>query len=114
MDECRVLDTSFQCETNLVRSRTCEAGQRLALPDGAFDHEVEPLAGPLYQSTAGKGFRQPAVPWVLLVDDVIRIDTGGKSARADNFQPPGELAKKYGAAKTVVAVGNGVEQRLAD
>ncbi len=53
-NECRILNVPREGEPDFMRRRTRKTGQRFAVPDSAFHHEIHALAGTLDQAAFGE------------------------------------------------------------
>jgi len=74
------------------------------MPDGRFDHQIQPLARTLNQSALRQRFGKTAITgfcWSMIFSAVI---PGGNSTRADDFKAARKLADEHRAAEPVVPV----------
>ena len=90
-----------------------EVGPGLALLDALLKHQVHALAGTLDQAAAVDRVGDPPVARLLPIQDILDRHSLGQAAGADDLQTAGELAHEYGRARAVVAVADGVQDRLA-
>jgi hypothetical protein len=91
-----------------------EVREPLSFPDAGFEDPVGALPGPLHQAALPESVGDAPVPRKLAVQDILRGDPLGESARAHDFDPTGELAHEDRAGMAVVPVSNGIEDRLSD
>src|SRR3989344_1969244 len=84
------------------------------MTDSRLEHQIHSLARAFNQTTSAQGLGKPSVTRILLIQDIVRRNTGRKTARAYYFQSTGVLTHEYRTAQPIIAMGHRVKQGLTD
>ena len=105
---------TLQRQPYLARIGSVVVGQRFAVQDALPNHPVHTLTGTLHEPKPGERLRDPAVPRRLLVEDVLRRDSGRKAARTDDLQTPRVLPHEDRTGMAVVPMADSIQECFAD
>ena len=76
--------------------------------------QVETLSSTFDETALGEHIGNAAVAGILLPEKVVRGNTGGKAARADDFDAPRILADEYGGCTCIIPVTDRIQDSFAN